>query len=152
MIRIHQVLTNFPLSPNKDKEENAYRIMYAEEIASVFRRFEKDVERTSENLTTETSECERMRSSANYVIYHLDSIQIDPVGLIDLVQDLIARPKRTIIAICSMNACSPLSESVTKMYAHLQKKFPSGDFTYLNSVSEVASFIESKLNNKPVEN
>lgn len=134
MIRIHQVWSEEPTA----------------EVDKLFQQFEQ-VEVTKTTPGTTREESEEGRSKANYVVYMVTMNGIKDKTLVDIVADIINRPKRTVVALTRDVSSDDIPHALTEILNHLLTSFSNSDFLYCNSMQVLESFLQSRQPNKHPE-
>jgi hypothetical protein len=151
MIRIHLVWSIFPLSPDTPPAIAQAANLHEEEVKGMMERHDDFVEVTKETTETTREERERLRASANYVLYLLHPMQLSPQAMIDLTLDLVNRPKRTVIVLCRFSPNDFLDPMVEGMITHLLRTFGEGEVQYCDRFHKLLGFLEERQPQKSPE-
>jgi hypothetical protein len=134
MIRIHQVWSEEPIP----------------EVDELFRQFDS-VEVTKSLPGASREESEEARSKANYVVYMVTGNGIKSKTLVDIVADIINRPKRTCIALTRHSIDDPISDDLADILNYLLTTFSNADFLYCNSLQTLETFVHTRQPSKTPE-
>lgn len=151
MIRIHQVWPFFPLDEELDKGAANALLLRREEVYAMFLKFDETIEVTLEDGGTKREDADKLRASANYVMYMLDPMALNPKALIDLTIDLANRPKRTVMVLCRFSPNDFMNPAVEDAIQHLLKIFGSSDLQYCDRFHELLGFLEERQPQKSTE-
>jgi len=151
MIRIHQVWPFFPLNEEMDKGAGNALLLRREEVYAMFQKFSETIDVTREDGGTKREDAEKLRASANYVMYMLDPMAICAKALIDLTLDLANRPKRTVIVLCRFSLNDFMNPEVSDAIQHLLRIFGENEIQYCDRFHQLLGFLEERQPQKTQE-
>lgn len=142
MIRIHQVWSELEL-------EGCHKFVDDFFQENVF----ENMEWTLEHAQTPQDECDRLRSSANYILFVLNNHGVSHSTCVDLTYNLATRPKRVVVVITNENDDPGLyvQDSLRGVLSQLSRLYPSNGFQVLNNLTDLKAFLETFNQSKTSE-